>query len=189
MTDTIRSRSVALYAPLGSFAVDRGPAAYAPALCQAIGASLTGLLFNIEANATPSADGLSLSAQEQQARDRDQANAANAAQLAFNIGFWCIIHGPRGRAALLMVIGKIADLPRKPCRILMQPRCATRLHHDIIPCRHNLAGFLLGFIMAGAHIIERPLEHDEHWCAIKPFPLRIGPRDVGAQRAKRAFTP
>lgn len=81
MTDTIRSRSVALYAPLGSFAVDRGPAAYAPALCQAIGASLTGLLFNIEANATPSADGLSLSAQEQQARDRDQANAANAAQL------------------------------------------------------------------------------------------------------------
>lgn len=81
MTDINRSRSVALYAPLGSFAVDRGPAAYAPALCQAIGGSLTGLLFNIEANTAPSAEARSLATLEQEARDRDGINADNAAQL------------------------------------------------------------------------------------------------------------
>jgi nucleotide-binding universal stress UspA family protein len=81
MTETHRSRSVALYAPLGSFSLDRGPACYAPALCQSIGASLTGLLFNIEANSPAPLESRSLDAVEKEMRDHDTANAVNAARL------------------------------------------------------------------------------------------------------------
>lgn len=81
MSQTNRSRSVVLYAPLGSFSTEQGPAAFAPAFCRAVNASLTGLLFNIEANAPPPAEARSLAAVEQESRDRDAENAANAARL------------------------------------------------------------------------------------------------------------
>lgn len=82
MTEPRQIRSVALYAPLGSFSAEQGPAAFAPVFCRAIKAGLTGLLFNIEANSPPSQHARSLAEAEQESRDRDAANAANAAQLA-----------------------------------------------------------------------------------------------------------
>lgn len=81
MSQTIRSRSVALYAPLGSFSAEQGPAAFAPAFCRSVNASLTGLLFNIEANVPPPAESRSLAEAEQQSQDREAANTANAARL------------------------------------------------------------------------------------------------------------
>ncbi len=81
MTEPVHYRSVALYAPLGSFNAEQGPAAFAPVFCQAINASLTGLLFNIEANAPPPVEARSLAAIEQESRDREAANAANVVRL------------------------------------------------------------------------------------------------------------
>lgn len=81
MTSFNRSRSVALYAPLGTYSPDQGPAAYAVSLSRGIGASLTGILPNIEANLPRAAKARTLAEAEQESRDRDAANSADAAML------------------------------------------------------------------------------------------------------------
>lgn len=81
MTSPIRFRSIALYAPLGTFSADHGPAAYALSLARGIDASLTGILLNIEANVPPAAQARSLAEAERQSQEREAANATNAALL------------------------------------------------------------------------------------------------------------
>lgn len=145
MTETNRSRSVALYAPLGTFSADQGPAAFAPALCRAINASLTGLIFNVEANAPPPLEARNLATIEQETRDREAANAANAELLKQ----LCAKEGVPVRTVTAIdhsrgMIGCVAD--------------HTRLH-DVLVTGSTRSGILSERMMAESLLFEtgRPM--------------------------------
>lgn len=145
MSESNQPRSVALYAPLGSFSADQGPAVFAPAFCRAVNASLTGLLFNIEANTPPPAESRSLAAAEQQSQDREAANAANAARLEE----LCAAQGVTARTVTTIdhsrgMIGCVADHARV---------------HDVLVTGSARSGILGDRMMAESLLFEtgRPL--------------------------------
>jgi nucleotide-binding universal stress UspA family protein len=145
VTEPRQSRSVALYAPLGTFSAEQGPAAFAPVFCRAVNASLTGLLFNIEANSPPSAQARSLAAIEQESRERDAANAANVVRLEE----LCAAQGVTARTVTSIdhsrgMIGCVADHARL---------------HDVLVIGSTRSGILGDRMMAESLLFEtgRPL--------------------------------
>lgn len=78
MTTTISEKTVMLYATVDTFALDRGPAAFALGLCGAAGAALMGFLVNLDANAPSSPVGRTLEQAREDFRLRADTNAANA---------------------------------------------------------------------------------------------------------------
>lgn len=113
MTTTPPARTVMLYATVDTFRPDRGHVPLALSLCEALGASLTGVLLNLDANIPPGETSLRLDEMNERFGRRAEANRGNAealVQLAARRGVGaetvCELDHSRG------VIGCLADHAR-----------------------------------------------------------------------------
>ena len=81
MTITNPASSVLLYATVDTFNLDRGAKPIALDICESIGASLTGFLLSLDANAPRSDAGRSLAEVRRDSELREQRNRTNADEL------------------------------------------------------------------------------------------------------------
>ena len=76
----------------------------------------------------------------------------------------------------------------QPGLVVDRAQPTARLHHHVVPGRHDLAVFRLARVPGGRDIAVRPLEDDERIDVVaRLLPERVRARDVGAQHAGRSL--
>jgi signal transduction histidine kinase/DNA-binding response OmpR family regulator len=115
-------------------------------------------------------------------RDQLDLDADDRAHHAVDEIGRCVLDLPGLRAPALVALGELADQAPQPRRIVDRAQAAARLHGDVVPGRHDLAGLGLRRVPGRAHVGLRTLEDDQAVdVGARVAPDRIGARDVSAQ--------
>ena len=96
-------------------------------------------------------------------------------------------HRPGRGAAAFVAVGQARHEGAQPGAVVDRAQPAARLHHHVVPGRHDLAVLGLARVPGRRDVAVRALEDDEGIDVVARLrPERVGARDVGAQHAGRA---